>query len=152
MKKHHTKEKGDLGLQAVIFECTKQEYKCFTSNSEHLPFDFIAYKNNKYYRIQAKYRSSKDGMSITLNSRTSYSDANGYHTHPYDKDEIDVFAIYCPETEKVYFINPKCFDKSINIRLEKPKNNQIRGIHNADDFLMLDSVETTRDTPEMVKI
>ncbi len=155
MKEYNiTKEKGDIGVMEVMLDLTKKGYKIFTTISEHLPFDFAAFKNNKFYKIQAKYRSEVDG-TIPVPLRTSWSDKNGSHEQLYDKDDIDYIAVYCPETDKCYYVHIKDFENStaITLRLTKPKNNQSKGVKLADDYLdITDSVETTRETPEMVKI
>ena len=149
-----TKEKGDIGVMEVMLDLTKKGYKIFTTISEHLPFDFVAFKNNKFYKIQAKYRSEVNGI-ITVPLRTSWSDKNGSHNNFYDKEDIDYISIYCPETEKCYYVRIKDFDNTtaIILRLNTPKNNQTKGVKLANDYLdITDTVETTSETPEMVKI
>lgn len=153
MKLNETKEKGDLGVMEIMLDMTKHGYKIFTTISEHLPFDFVAFKDNKFFRIQAKYRTLENDGKISVPFRTSWSDKNGTHSQFYNKEDLDYIAVYCPQTDKCYYINPSiCNNKSAFIlRIKKPKNSQTKGINFADDFL-LGSVETTRDAPEMVKI
>lgn len=134
MEKHHTKEKGDLGLLAVSLDLAKKGYKIFTSSSEHLPFDLIAYKDRKFFRIQVKYRKATDGVSIMIPFKTVYADRNGSHIHRYDLDSLDFFAVYCPDTEKCYYVDPQsCCINGISLRLNKPVNNQ--EVHLAEDYL-----------------
>ena len=52
-----------------------------------------------------------------------------------DKDEIDLYCIYCPDTDECYFLEPKAFDKSVTLRVEMPKNNQSKNIKFVADFL-----------------
>ena len=153
MKLNETKEKGDLGVIEVILDMTKHGYKIFTTISEHLPFDFVAFKDNKFLRIQAKYRTLEDSGKVSVPFRTSWSDKNGTHEQYYNKEDIDYIAVYCPQTDKCYYVDPSASDNknALILRVENPKNGQTKGIKFADDYL-LDSVETTRDAPEMVKI
>lgn len=131
---HHTKEKGDIGLYAVQLDLSKKKFKVFTSNSEHVPFDIIAYKENGVFlRIQVKYRKAVRGK-IDICSRTSWTDKNGTHTKAYDKKEIDFFAIYCPDTNKCYYMPIDIFNKAFSLRINDTKNNQKIGVNLAKDF------------------
>lgn len=146
MKEYNpTKEKGDLGVMEIMLDLTKKGYKIFTTISEHLPFDFAAFKDNKFYKIQAKYRSLTEEGCVPVPLRTSWSDKNGTHNQFYDKNDIDFIAVYCPETDKCYYVHIKNFSNSseILLRVNKPKNNQKKGVRMADDYLeLVDSVET----------
>ncbi len=62
MKKHHTKDKGDLGvLKAQANLCEKGYLLCFPM-SEHAPFDLVIYKDNLFKRVQVKTRTIKNGF------------------------------------------------------------------------------------------
>jgi hypothetical protein len=80
------------------------------------------------------------------------NDKNGTHCKPINKSEIDFYCVYCPETDKCYYFNPSYFDKCLTLRILPCKNNQEKNVKFANDFLELDTVETTRATPAMVKI
>jgi len=131
---HHTKEKGDIGLLAVLLDLSLKGYKVFTSNSEHLPFDLIAYREGGIFlRIQVKYRKIRNGR-IDITSRTSWADKNGSHDKPYNKNELDYFAVYCPDNDKCYYIGINDFDKSFTLRFEDTRNNNITKIRFAKDY------------------
>ena len=102
---HHTKDKGDLGVSAVIFDLTRQGYSICLPLSEHLPFDLIMVSPPTFStrRIQAKYRALKDGV-IAVKQASTYSDSNGAHSTPTDLTSFDGYAIYCPDTSKVYYV------------------------------------------------
>lgn len=134
MKNHHTKNKGDLGVLKAQLDLYEKGYLILTSQTEHAPFDLVTYKDGKFLRIQVKYRASKNNI-IEVPFRTCWSDKNGTHTQDYDKNEIDVMCVYCPDTDKCYYINPKDCSKTFNLRLSKPKNNQKVGVHLAEDYL-----------------
>ena len=137
MKEHHTKNKGDLGVlkaQLAIFE---QGWSVLTSISEHEPFDLVAYKDGVFKRIQVKYRAATKGK-IDLTLATSWADKNGNHRTGYDKAEVDVICLFCPDTDKCYFVGLDNWEvNNISLRLEKPKNNQVKGICMAEDYLVL---------------
>ena len=51
-----------------------------------------------------------------------------------DKDQIDIYCIYCPDTDECYFLDPKNYDKSVTLRVEMPKNNQSKNVRFTSDF------------------
>lgn len=139
MKLHHTKNKGDHGVLKAQLAIYEQGYSVLTSVSEHEPFDLVAYKEGKFTRVQVKYRAAVNGK-VQLKLETTWADKNGTHTVGYDRSEIDVVCIYCPDSDKCYFVTvADCDSGTICLRLEQPKNNQVKGVKMADDFLTLNS-------------
>jgi hypothetical protein len=101
---HHTKDKGDCGVGKVIAGLMDQGLKVAMPICEHLPFDLIAIDEKmELFRVQVKYKKvTKSGIEVSL--RSCYSDKNGTHIKKVDKSRIDVFAIYCPCTNGVYYV------------------------------------------------
>lgn len=118
MKKHHTKTKGDLGVLKVQVDLAEKDWLPCLPLTEHAPFDLIAYKDGKFKRIQVKYRIKNNGC-IDVSFKTSWADKKGNHINYYDKTDIDVIAVYCPDTDKCYYIDLNKFSKSISIRLDE---------------------------------
>ncbi len=142
MREHHTKNKGDLGVLKAQLDLYEKGYLILTPHTEHSPFDLVGYKNGKFLRIQVKYRTAKNDK-IEVPFRTCWADKNGTHTQDYDKNEIDIMCVYCPDTDKCYYVNPQECNKTFNLRLSTPKNNQKNGIHLAEDYidLPLDTIQ-----------
>jgi len=136
MREHHTKNKGDLGVLKAQLDLYEKGYLILTPHTEHSPFDLVGYKDGKFLRIQVKYRTAKNDK-IEVPFRTCWADKNGTHTQDYDKNEIDVMCVYCPDTDKCYYVNPKECNKTFNLRLSTPKNNQKNGIHLAENYMEL---------------
>lgn len=134
MREHHTKNKGDLGVLKAQVDLYQKGYLILTSNSEHVEFDLVAYKNGKFKRIQVKYRAAINDV-ISVPFKTCWADKNGTHTQDYDKNEIDLMCVYCPDTDKCYYIDPKRVGKNLNLRLSTPRSYQKKGIHMAEDYL-----------------
>lgn len=136
MKKHHTKEKGDIGVLKVKLDLRLKGLITCSPDTEHAPFDIIVYdgNNKKLYRIQCKYRNKVAG-SVLLHFRSTYADKNGSHDVPIDKNDIDCWAIYCPDTDKIYYIDPKKYNKSINLRVDANQNGHEEK-HKIENFLI----------------
>jgi len=133
MREHHTKNKGDLGVLKAQLDLYEKGYLILTPHTEHSPFDIVGYKNGKFLRIQVKYRTAKNNK-IEVPFRTCWADKNGTHIQDYDKNEIDLMCVYCPDTDECYYLNPQECNKTFNLRLSAPKNNQKNGIHLAENY------------------
>jgi PD-(D/E)XK nuclease superfamily protein len=91
----------------------------------------------KVCRLQVKYKSMRE-RGIRFNLRSSYADRNGSHIAYIDRSLFDAYAVYCPETNKIYYIRnneiPDKLTTVFKLRLEASRNNQLAGIHMASDF------------------
>ncbi|MCW8900004.1 MAG: group I intron-associated PD-(D/E)XK endonuclease [Gammaproteobacteria bacterium] len=134
MLKHHTKEKGDLGVLKAQLSLFEQGYLILQPVTEHAPFDLVVYKDNAFKRVQVKYKTLDKTGAITLHFRSCWTDKNGTHMQAVDKEQIDLYCIYCPNTDECYFLNPKDFDKSVTLRVEPPKNNQNKHVKFVADY------------------
>lgn len=143
MHDHHTKTKGDLGVLKAQLDLYKKGYMILIPQTEHAPFDLVAYKNDKFLRVQVKYRAAKGG-SIQVNFHTCWTDKHGTHTKDYDKSEIDLMCVYCPDTDKCYYINPNECSKNFSIRLLPSKNNQKVGVNLAKNYEEITIMELKR--------
>src|SRR6516164_11455236 len=111
MRPHHTKDKGDIGVAHAIGDLADQGFVVLTAFCEHAPFDLVAYRDGKFVRVQVKYRTVSPSGTLEVQFRSSWSDVNGTHVRPIDKDHIDVVCIYCPDTRECYYVDPKQFNK-----------------------------------------
>src|SRR5262245_38104594 len=101
---HHTKEKGDLAVAAVIADAARMGVKACVPLTEHLPFDLVLVNPEcQLRRVQVRYASQKK-QNIILRLRSSYSWAGGCKVVTLDRTKIDGFAVYCPDTEQTYYV------------------------------------------------
>ena len=120
---HHTKVKGDLGVLKAQLSLYEQGYLILQPVTEHAPFDLVAYKDGVFKRIQVKYKSLDKTGALTVHFRSCWTDKNGTHMQAVNKGDVDLYCIYCPETDECYYLNPGDYDKSVTLRVETPKNN-----------------------------
>ena len=131
---HHTKEKGDLGVLKAQLDLFEQGFMILNPVTEHAPFDLVAYKRSEFKRIQVKYKSIDKYGCLTVHFRSCWADKNGSHMRTVDKTEIDLYCVYCPQTDSCYYLDPAAFNRSVTLRVETPKNNQTQKVHFAEDF------------------
>lgn len=108
-----TKLKGDIGVSQVIAHLNKQGIYCSLPISEHLPFDIIAISSNyELSRLSVKYCTMHQNGSIAIPLKTVSHNAQGYNIKRVNFDNIDAFAVYCPNNDSVYFISVKSIYKN----------------------------------------
>jgi hypothetical protein len=130
---HHTKDKGDLGVAKAQADLVERGYAVLVPLSEHVPFDLVAYRSGEFLRIQVKYRSAVNGV-LSVSFRNSWADRNGSHDRPVDKSEVDLYCIYCPETDGCYYFRPQDYNRRVSLRVLPTRNGQTSLVHLADDF------------------
>jgi hypothetical protein len=130
---HHTKHKGDLGVAKAHCDLVEKGYTVLLPATEHSPFDLVAYDGKRFIRIQVKYRKAVNG-SIQIRFMNWWADRNGSHGKSIDKEQIDLYCVYCPDTDRCYYFSPRDAENYFTLRIIAPKNNQSKGIRLADDF------------------
>ena len=134
MASHHTKDKGDLGVLKAQIDLFEQGFTLLAPMTEHSPFDLVAYKEGEFKRVQVKYRALDCFGKVDVKFSSSWTDKNGTHVAPVDKTEIDIYCVYCPDTDECYYLRPEDFGSNVSLRVETPKNCQVRGVNFASDF------------------
>jgi hypothetical protein len=133
MRLHHTKNKGDLGVFAAKLDLTEKGFRLLLPLTEHEAFDLVAYRGEKFYRVQVKYRAARNGV-ISVPFSSSWADRHGVHKLMMDKGSVDVVCAYCPDTRRCYYIDPRRHGGTVQLRLVPTRNNQSKGVLLADDF------------------
>jgi hypothetical protein len=131
---HHTKNKGDLGVLKAQLDLFEQGFTICVRQTEHAPFDLVAYKQSKFRRVQVKYRALARNGALEVKFSTCWTDRRGTHTAPIDKGEIDIFCVYCPDTDECYYLEPGKYGSNVSLRVKTPKNGQAKGVKFANDF------------------
>lgn len=144
MVKHHTKDKGDLGVAKVHADLVGKGFTVLFPATEHAPFDLVAYAAGEFHRLQVKYRSARSG-AVTVKFRSMWTDRNGTHTTPTDKGEIDAVCIYCPETDDCYYVKPAEHGASVTLRIASSKNGQHLRVLDAACFRELAPIVPAQD-------
>lgn len=130
---HHTKDKGDLAVLKAQADLCEQGYTVCIPLTEYAPFDLVVYKEGEFRRVQVKYKSVCRG-AVEINFRSYWTDRNGSHRKDTNKSGVDVFCVYCPETNECYYFDVTKFNRSATLRVEAAKNSQTAGINNAYDY------------------
>lgn len=131
---HHTKDKGDLGVAKVFADLVGRGFGILFPATEHAPFDLVAFDGDgRFLRVQVKYRSARNGV-VKVVFQSSWADRHGSHVRPMDKGSVDVVAIYCPDVDKCFYIDPSRHGRVVTLRLTPAANGQKVGILHAGHF------------------
>lgn len=118
-----------LSQARVVSELFRQSFDVFTEFSGKSPFDLIAHKDGKLYRVQVKSTSAKKNKygswSIQLKKVRANKTENKIHL--FDHTSCDILAVYIEEIDTVCFFDSKDLShigSGMNIREEfTPKAN-----------------------------
>jgi len=96
-------------------------------------YDLLIDKGERVLRVQVKTGRLTDDGAVTFASCSSaYHRGGGKRSY---RGEIDYFAVYCPDNDKIYFVPvDACGSFTGKLRVKPPRNNQRRGIIWAEHF------------------
>ena len=129
------KKLGEIGERIAIGELAKFGIDVMLPMTDNLPFDFVVFHNNKFFKCQVKTStkiSAEGAMVFDIRSNDWYA----HKFHKYTKDEVDVW-ILC-DLDNIYLLR---FDENTNgnvitLREHPTKNNQKSGVRMANDFII----------------
>ncbi len=99
-------------------------------------YDLIIDKNGQLVRVQIKYADGKPSNSNgSVVVKLEYENRKKIFT-TYNNNEVDALVVYIPKIGKLCYFPKKVFinKRKLNIRIEKSKNNQKKGIIAAEDY------------------
>jgi hypothetical protein len=119
----NTKNIGELSNISIIRELIKRGIKVSLPIGDNYRYDLLMDMNNKIYRVQCKTGKLYKG-SIVFNTCSTYI-LKGNRIKKHYNGEIEFFAVYFPDNEKVYLVKESNAPKSSgNLRLIPPKIRQ----------------------------
>ncbi|MEK6760370.1 MAG: group I intron-associated PD-(D/E)XK endonuclease [Nanoarchaeota archaeon] len=126
-KKQIAKE-GELRFAS---EFVRKNWRIFLPYGEDSPVDLLIEKDGNFKRIQVK---STQPINGAIHCRIKSS--NNWQVKKYTKKEIDYFAIYDYLNKKGYLIPIEDMEGMTEaiMRLDKAKNNQMKGIRFAENY------------------
>lgn len=128
--------KGEIACAKFDLRCAEKGIICSKPNLE-CPYDRVIDQNGKLQRVQIKYANGiskhSEGVVVCRLVRVSHK--------PKEKktysNEIDAVVAYLPTTDQLCWFGPKIFANKtmISIRLDPPKNGQVKDIILLDDYI-----------------
>jgi hypothetical protein len=132
----HPKIVGDHSQLAVMAVLHAAGYGLYVPFGENTRSDLIVENGDELLRVQCKTGRLRNGA-------VGFAVCSVYAHHPNPKvkfrtydGEIDAFAVYCPETERVYLIPMTVVTtkRQCWLRVDTPRNNQLLKVRWAGDY------------------
>lgn len=138
----HTKQVGDIAETAIILRALQRGWSVSKPVGENQRYDLIIDDGKVLRKVQCKSAKLKDKIIRAAISRIS-RDGDGFVRQNYMANEIDAFAIYCPDLNECYLIDCKdlvvndgTLQGSINLRVEQSSGNCQHKTRFADSYIM----------------
>jgi hypothetical protein len=133
---HYTTDKGDIGVAVVSADLIKKGLDVLQPLSSSLPFDLVVHYEGRFFKIQVKYRKIKKGCVTFGLTRAVITNSN-VKKRRIKRNEVDIFAVYCPDNNQCYYINSKAVQgiTDVSLRIQPTKTKQKKRIRMAIDYL-----------------
>ena len=129
----HPVDVGQRSEAAIIAELVKRGYRILMPYGINHRYDLVIDTGERLLRAQCKTGRLRDGVilfntvSVRVNTRRTF-------VTPYDADQIDLFLIYCPDTDRVYALDVREAASSHGaLRVDPAANGQAKRIRWAAD-------------------
>jgi hypothetical protein len=126
----------DVGqrTEAIILAAlVRQGYRVLTPFGFNQRYDLVIDSGTSFLRVQCKTGRLRRG-AILFNTQSIRSNMTGTVRRSY-RGEIDLFAVYCPETDRIYAVPvADATDTLGTLRVDPPGNGQAKGVRWAADY------------------
>jgi hypothetical protein len=100
----HPVDVGERSEAIILAELVKRGYRVLIPYGTNHRYDIVINVGGRFVRAQCKTGRLRDGVIKFATASTRANTLRAY-TKPYDADQIDLFLIYCPETDRVYALD-----------------------------------------------
>jgi hypothetical protein len=130
-----TNQKGAIAETAIVKEATRLGIEVYRPVAEGGRFDLIFLLGDALARVRCKW-APRQGDVILVRCYSCRRAREGMRVRRYTADEIDVYAAYCAENDRCYYLTMARFGerRAVQLRLAPSRNKQQLGIHWAADY------------------
>jgi hypothetical protein len=132
----HPKEVGDRSTLAIVHALRLCGYETFLPFGENTRCDLVIDDHVRLRRVQCKTGRLRNG-AIVFNTASTC----GHHRNPTAvrrdyREDVDCFAVFCPDTGSVYLIPIEDLEPRTTalLRVDPARNGQKRGIRLASRY------------------
>ena len=95
--------KGNIAEAVIAAEATKLGLVVLRPSTEHCRYDMAFEISGRLFRVQCKW-ARRRGEVVSIKLTSSRLNWGGQVVSKYGREEIDLVAAYCPDTERCYLI------------------------------------------------
>jgi PD-(D/E)XK endonuclease len=129
----HPVDVGERSEAIIFAELVKRGHRVLVPYGNNHRYDLVVHVGGGFIRAQCKTGRLREGV-IRFNTVSTRANTLRAYTTPYDTDQIDLFLIYCPETDRVYALDVGEAAAGHGVlRVSPAANGQAKGIRWAAD-------------------
>jgi hypothetical protein len=95
---------GQRSEAIILAELVKRGYRVLLPYGTNHRYDLVIDVGDRFLRAQCKTGRLRRG-AIEFNTASTRANTLRAYTKPYDADQIELFLVYCPETDRVYAVD-----------------------------------------------
>ncbi len=123
---------GKRSEGAITAEFVKRGYRVLLPQGENQRYDLVLDLGDRFVRVQCKTGRLRRGV-ILFSAESVRANTKRAVRRPYI-GEVDLFAVYCRDTDRVYSVPVDDEVRQITLRVDPPANGQAKGIRWAADY------------------
>jgi hypothetical protein len=129
----HPVDVGERSEAIIFAELVKRGHRVLIPYGNNHRYDLVIDVGGRFLRAQCKTGRLRRGV-ISFPTRSTRANTQGVFCVPYDADQIDLFVVYCPGTDRVYAVGVDEVGTGYGfLRVDPPANRQTKGIRWAAD-------------------
>lgn len=131
----HPVDVGHRSEAAILAQLVRQGYRVLLPFGVNQRYDMVLDNNGMLLKVQCKTGRLREG-AIRFRSQSVQSNTAGTRARAYS-GEVDFFAVYCPENDRVYLIPADEVPATgMYLRVERPRNSQRKRVRWAEDYAL----------------
>jgi hypothetical protein len=131
----HPVDVGQRTEAAILSELVRRGYRVLLPFGINQRYDLVLDLEGRFLRAQCKTGRLRDG-AVVFSTRSVQSNRRRNVTRAY-YGEIEIFLVYCPETEQVYCVQVgEAGTGHMYLRVDPARNQQAHRIRWARDYLL----------------
>ncbi len=116
-----TNRKGNISEAKVLQAFVRAGYGVLLPFGNGATYDLVVDVEGRLWKVQVKTGLLQKGCVLFPLRRFS---GHNRRAKKYQRGEIDLFAVYCPENDKIYLMSAETELNQGRFRVEQTKNNQ----------------------------
>ena len=130
----HPVDVGERSEAIIFAELVKRGYRVLIPHGTNHRYDLVIDVDGRFLRAQCKTGRLDRGV-ISFATQSTRANTRGVFRAPYDATQIDLFLVYCPDTDRVYAVGVGEVRSGYGfLRVDPTANGQVKGIRWAADY------------------
>lgn len=110
----------------VQLDLKEKGYTLLLPTADYTPFDLVAHKDDSFIKVQVKYRSINNQNKIRIDTSSTWLTATGRKYSDNHRQHIDLYAIYCPDRDTVYYLPSLKVTRTLYIYFDESSKSKYR--------------------------